>query len=343
MIVRHLAASVVVTALAAPSFACAFHGYAPKPTLVDRLLGSEHVVLARQDLESPFRYAAVEALEGSVDSVEIPLLVDTATRNRFARDDDATVLFARDGAYGPWTRLAFVDQDLQPILDDIIDRLPVWELGDDADRFGYFAPLINHTNPTIRTLALNEIDLANYEILRSLPLEIDTGAIAERLNLPNELNLKPIRVLLLGLSKDPDAVPLLKAGLKSSAFGNGPFLGAYATALIESEGTTGIDWIADTFLKDPYLSADSREKLIEAIAIQNTTADPEIQIALTAALEDALIEDTSLAPFVARQFGIRADWTHSERLTDILRTRDLTSPADIIVVAQYVALAAEAE
>ena len=99
MIVRHLAASVVVTALAAPSFACAFHGYAPKPTLVDRLLGSEHVVLARQDLESPFRYAAVEALEGSVDTVEIPLLVDTATRNRFAIDDDATVLFARDGAY----------------------------------------------------------------------------------------------------------------------------------------------------------------------------------------------------------------------------------------------------
>ena len=47
-------ASTVFAALVAatPAVPCAFHGYTPQATVVEKLLGSEHVVLARTSPET---------------------------------------------------------------------------------------------------------------------------------------------------------------------------------------------------------------------------------------------------------------------------------------------------
>ena len=91
----------LVGGLVLPSLgsACGFHNYAPQPTLVDRLLGSDEIVLARSAPNNPFKFKAYQALEGGLGSSEIPFLVDSITRRRFAMDANTAVLFARAGAY----------------------------------------------------------------------------------------------------------------------------------------------------------------------------------------------------------------------------------------------------
>lgn len=44
--------------------ACGFHGYLPERTVIDRMLDSDHIVLARADPANPFRYVAVDAIRG---------------------------------------------------------------------------------------------------------------------------------------------------------------------------------------------------------------------------------------------------------------------------------------
>lgn len=322
---------------------CAFHTYSPQPTLVDRLLGSEHIVLARTVPESPFRFTATVALEGALDYVEIPQLVDTVTRRRLANDDTATVLFARDGAYGPWERLAFVGTDFAPILDDILTRLPEWELGDDMDRFGFFAKLINHEDTAIQRLALRELDQADYSILRDLDIDIDIEVVADRVNLPAEVNEKPIRILLLGLSADKSVATWLKDGATASARVEGPFLGAYATALIENLGPPAVDWLAENMLRNPEVSDQAREQVVEAMAIQSISANEETRDKIGTVIAANLNDDPSLGPAIARQYGFRADWSHFETLQKLLSSRAFSKPSDIIAVSQYVALAAEFE
>ncbi|MEM6932789.1 MAG: hypothetical protein AAF526_04300, partial [Pseudomonadota bacterium] len=77
------------------ALACAFHGYAPAPSVVDRLLESRHIVLARADPADAFAYQPVAAIRGTLADVEIPYLVDSVTRERLSGDGESSVLFAR--------------------------------------------------------------------------------------------------------------------------------------------------------------------------------------------------------------------------------------------------------
>ena len=341
MILRILAPALAVIFAAESVVACAFHGYTPQPTVVDRMLASDHIVLARPAQDNPFQFAAIEAIEGGTELVEIPFLVDSATRRKMALDDGASVLFARDGAYGPWIRLATIDASFAPVLDEITRRLASWELGNDPDRFGYFASLLNHPDPIIHRLALRELDQAAYSVLRDLQFDVDVARLLDWLNDPAEANLKPIRVLLLGLVDDEAVKDILVRGVRGTTQVGGPMLGAYATAMIEAHGADGVDWIADQFLADSTIPSENRELLVEAMAIHADAGTPEVRDAVDTAISSALSTDVAIAAGIARQFGLRADWSFEEALADVLGRRALNSPADIIAVSQYVAFARE--
>jgi len=320
--------------------ACGFHGYTPQPSLVDRLLASDQVVLARASALNPFRYEAVAVLAGGRGAVDIPDLVDTATRRRLAREP-AAVLFARTGAYSRWQRLAYVDAAFHPILAQILSRLPAWDGGDADDRLTFFAGLLPHPDPAIHRLALKELDKADYGPLRRLELAVPAARVAARLDRVAEADLKPIRVLLLGLTEDPSLVPYFKARVRANAGAGSAVLGAYATALIETEGAQAVGWITHDILTDAAVPLDSKELLVEAMAIHAAAGAPATAAAVAAAMQEALRQDASLAPAVARQFGQRADWSLEVPLSDLLRRRALSSPSDILVVTHYVALAGQ--
>lgn len=323
--------------------ACGFHNYTPQPTLVDRLLGSDEIVLARSTSNNPFRFEAFEALEGGLGSSEIPFLVDSATRRRFMLDANAAVLFARDGAYGPWQRLALVDTALDPVLRTVMTRLSDWEIGDDYDRFSYFVSLLEHPDDRIHKLALRELDLADYSLLRDLRPEIEPARLLARLNDPSELEFKPIRILLLGLSGSDHLLTRLEMGIESNVTTEGLHLGAYATAMIELVGPDAVTNIASSYLTNHDLSLFARELLIEAIVLHGQTGDPEMEITISESIESALWVDPGLAGAVARRFGSNYDWSFQNSLQALLSEGTVQSMADKQDVLQYLTFAREAE
>ncbi|WP_425045390.1 hypothetical protein [Primorskyibacter sp. S87] len=341
MIRSALTLAVLAILSATPALPCSFHGYVPQATFVERLLGSDHIVLARPTKQKPFSYAEIEVLEGDTEFVEIAQLVDSVTRRRLAANPEDHVLFARDGAYGPWQRVAYIDADMGKVLNVVMDNLPVWEMGDEIERFSYFATLLNHPNREVHALALRELDIADYDILRSLDLNVHPQRLMSRLNLRFEEDLKPIRVLLLGLSNEPVAQGFFESGVQANANRSGGLLGAYATAMIEHGGPEAVERLVDRHLKNRSLPAISREMLTEALAIHSSAGDAETRDAIRVAVGLAVSEDSELATMVARHFGARYDWSQEETISTLMRSGAVKSPIDMLLLTQYVSLARE--
>jgi len=336
-----IASAVAAFGLAGPATPCAFHNYAPAESLVNRLLATDHIVLARFDPANAFRYAAVEAVEGPLEGVEIPYLVDSSTRRRLALNPGDTVLFIRDEGYGAWTRLAYLDAGMRPVFDSVASRLPEWELGADEDRFRMFAGLVDHPDAEVASVALREIDQADYSILRTLPIAAAVGPMMAALDDPAQFNLRPIRILVLGLSGDPRAERFLTEAFDRALSYDGTVLGAYATALIELGGPAAADRIAREVLLDPDIPVETRELVVEAFAVQSQSGDAETGQAARAAIDSVLAGAPELAGAVARQFGMRGDFSQNERLAQLMNERRVTAIADMLAVGQYVMFAQE--
>jgi len=332
-----LAALAVLSA--SPAVPCSFHGYLPQATFVERLLGSDHIVLARPTEQEPFRFAEIDVLEGDAEFVEIPDLVDSTTRRKLAANPADQVLFARDGTYGPWQRVAYIDAPMDQVLRVVLKNLQVWGIGNDFERFSYFASLLNNPDREVHILALREMDLAEYSILRSLDVNVDSQRLMSRLNVRYEKDLKPIRLLLLGLSHEPVAPGFFESGVLENANISGGLLGAYATAMIEHGGPAAVERLVNHHLKNRALPSVSREMLTEALAIHSSAGDDETREAIRLAIGPVVREDPELAPMVARHFGARYDWSPSAAISDLLRSGAVKSPIDMLLLSQYVSMA----
>ncbi len=331
---------VAVIGIVPAAIACMFHGYVPQKTIVDYMLDSEHIVLARQAADDEFRYEAFEALVGDLDGVTIPTLVDSHSRRMFQVNPEGAVLFARDPADSKWQRLRYLDPEFQDFVRQLLQRLPGWGAGDDADRHQFFADLHNHANPNVRDLALLELDRIDYAALRTLDLNLDVDALITPVDNPLEMHLRSIRVLLMGLSKDPAAEGVLAKGVSETNLFDIAFAGAYATAWLELSGAEAARAMTELYLKDPDAPMQKKGLIIEAMAIHSHSGTDTTRIAIISELESALDQAPALGPAVARHFGARYDWSLGDALAATLKKNAIRSPMDVLTVNQYVSLAA---
>ena len=337
-----LVALILLAALALvpAASACLFHGYVPSETIVDRMLASRQIVLARPLAESPFKFTAVAALKGDPSDAEIPHLVDSQSRLKMAAHPQDTVMFARDAKDGTWLRLAYLDADFRAVVEGVAARLPDWAAGDDADRSRMFAGLYDHPNRDIRNLAVQELDRVDYAVLRDLDLHPDSRAIRSRLVNVSELHLLPIRVLLIGLSGDPDAQEFLANGVSKLRDTNLALMGAYATAWLELSGAEAAKALSEQYLLDPDTWPTAKELIVEAMAIHSRSGDLSTRRAILAELRGTLARAPELAPAAAQHFGAREDWSLRDALAGVLDANAMDKPGDVIAVRHYVALAA---
>lgn len=331
--------------LSGTALACSFHTYLPERTVVDRLLETENIVLARPDPENPFRFKAVTALEGTLEQADLPTLVDSSTRKRLQLNPDDTVLFARDGGpYGPFVRLAYIDPVYRQLLTTIMEQKDTWIMGADQERYQVFADRLGHPERTIDRLALRELDRAPYALLQSLDMAPNSSETLQKLWQPIEMPYIPIRILLLGFSDDTKARAELLAGLERGiAHGSVSYLGPYATALIESDKAAGVDTLQRLFLSNSTLRTAQLEPVIEAMAIHADAAEINGNAALRAHILDTLAEFVKASPersdIIARQFLLRFDFGLSDALKSVLETGQIKSAKVIIPVSSYVMMA----
>lgn len=295
-------AFLAVPLAAAAAWACAFHNYIPQITLVDRLLESDQIVIARPASDDPLRYEALAAFRGSLKGVEIPQPVDPESLRRSTADPEAFVLFTRK-RYDRWQKLATADGTFAPVLLDILKRLPGWVENPQTGRARHFASLIGHEDIRAHRLALRELDRVDYATLRRLSLNIEDSEIVARMARLGDPTLQPIQILLLGLSRSPETRSLMVEGIEANLATAAPVLGAYAIALVEIDGPAAVLEVSQTWLKDSALPADSRRLLIEALSIHLRSAGPGLKQHIRIAIATATREDARLTPLTARKFG----------------------------------------
>ncbi len=338
---RRILFAACVAALAASgsgaALACAFHDYTPDPTLVDAMLASEHIVLARADATDPARFAVVEVLEGPAADIRLPGTPDIETRAALARDAQAAVLFARDGAYGPWQQLALLDPARRAVVVGVMPHLPDWEMGPAAGRFETFARLLDHPSGSVRTMALRELDRAPYGMLRELDLAEHARRAVETAG-ADAGALAPIALLLAGIAGGPEVAARLANGLDAALAQGGGRLGAHATAYIEAGGSAAV---ADVLarLREGDLDAAQAESLVEALALHSAEGALPGPAAVGTALSDVMTARPGIAAAVARQFGQRGMLDFGDAVAGALRTARPDDLADLMAMTHYVALA----
>lgn len=288
--------------------ACAFHGYIPDPTLVDLLLATEQIVVARPDPGDPTRYQPIRVLLGP-DTAQVPLSVSPATRARLSKETTHTALLARDGAYGPWQELAVLDERFRGVIDHVVAHQFEWSFGADAERVSLFSGYLNDANPDLRRLALQELDRVPYGVLRAARLtKIPT--LKQDLQSGDD-DLLPIRILLAGLSQDPSFGSVLAQELDAAIAQELPYLGAYATAWIELDGKTAAQAILDRVAQDDTLSPSTRIKLLEALALQHTHAPASTRRVIARGVAEILRSQPDLREAATTQFGFGGGWASS--------------------------------
>ncbi|MEL7256462.1 MAG: hypothetical protein AAFN80_01295 [Pseudomonadota bacterium] len=288
--------------------ACAFHGYVPDPTLVDLLLATEQIMVARPDPGDPTRYQPIRVLLGP-ETAQVPVAVSAATRARLSDKTTHSVLLARDGAYGPWQELAVLDDRFRGVVDHVVAHQIEWSFGADAERLSLFSGYLNDPNPDLRRLALQELDRVPYGVLRAARLpKIPT--LKQDLQ-SGDSDLLPIRVLLAGLSQDPSFGAVLAQDLDAAIAQDLPYLGAYATAWIELDGKTAAQAILDRLAQDDALSLNTRIKLLEALALQHTHAPAPTRRVIARGVAEMLRSRPDLREAATTQFGFGGGWASS--------------------------------
>lgn len=323
--------------------ACAFHTSLPARTLVDELIESDHIVLARPDEQNGYSYRVVETLRDGGRPVVLRQLVDSAMRRSLIANPHHSVLFVFDTDAEDWVSIAYLDEERRRIIDTVMTGMRSWGPDYDPGRFAIFEALQDHPDAILRALALQELDRASYKMLRTLDLRFSVDELLDGLWSMGALPYVPIRALLLGLSKDERARAEINTRIEKWSSGYAPrYLGAFATALIESEGAAGVDKLAELYLADPSQRLDTLEMVVEAMAIQSGANTPAVRHRIAEATAALTSARPGAAALVVRQFGSRNDWSQAEHLKALLSAKAITSAADLLPVVSYVAMAERA-
>lgn len=276
--------------------ACSFDGFPIPTSIVDRLIGSKQIVLTRPDPDELLRFTIAEVVEGDPGTAQVPLTLSAMERDRLDAHPDDMVMFARAGAFSNWQRIGYVPARHHDLLGRIADRLPDWRQDAGPDRAATFAPYAADDDPMIRTAALVELGRQQYADLRMLDHARDASALLERLDVLSEQYLVPIRLQLIGLSKDRAALDALENRLAAAVRANDPNLRHYATAYIQLGGAGAVQAISREYLTDTRLPLDAKRKIIEAIGLHQREGDPRLRVMLQWAVQQAQMTSPGLRP-----------------------------------------------
>lgn len=315
---RHTLLCLAVAVFGQAAGACAFHTVPPQPSMVDLALMAEDVaVLDASGVVAVWKGSSAGALDAMPAGAS------------------GRMLMARPDPYGPWEVLGLLTPALDAVLLAALDQSDRWLYEGDAARGAFFAGLLTHPAPEVRRLALRELDLLNYGLLRTV---IGQGALVD---IPPHPDLTAITALLDGLTGGPEAAARQTAAVRAALDDPdwGRVLGAYAVALVEASGPDGVATLDRLVLRDPARPPEQVELVVEALAIQRTEGDPVLRPAIDAALAALIAERPETAGGVARQLGTRADWSQLDALRAALSSRSVPLGADMITISAYVGAA----
>lgn len=321
--------------------ACAFDMVKPERTIIDWIVETDQLVLARPQTDNAFLFETVDVLIGEERTDAIDTLVDTNTRRKLAMNPNDAVLFAQDQS-GEWHRVTYVNDTFQGVLDTALQNRTDWRGSIPASRLAFIEGLQDSEDPVQTALLIGELDKVPYDQLRQLNLRLSTDTLLDELWTTAGYPYQAIRALLLGLSDDEEARQEIAAYIERvTPWDWANNLGAFAAALIEIDGINGVNALAEGMLQDPNQPLDKIEQVIMALSVQHNVATPEVQNAIAQAIRDLVDLRPETAAPIARQFTLRSNWSQSAVLEPLVRDRRFSTLGELLTVSVYLASARE--
>ena len=289
----------------------------PKETFTDQILKAQTVVLARESPEKAFSYQVETILKGDINHPEIDLFLASRTRRRLAENPEESVVLAYDAKTQNWQRAGYATPAYESIVREILIRESSWNPSFGKERRPrFFLPYLADEDPTIRELASLEVGQASYSLIREADRFIPRQQVHNFLAEPKYMEWWALYILLLGVDATLAEAKIIRDAIENHArFNQSLNLAAWATALIEIDGETGIDWLEQNYLLKPNRPNDQVLDVVKALSVQGANVDSTLRLRIAKSYGALINSHPSLAGWVARDLTAWKDW----RLADVLR------------------------
>ena len=296
-----LAFGTLLLALSGAAQACQICVPFPKDSAADHLLAARTVVLARENPDKPFSYTPTEILKGKVSS-EVDLFLDSSTRRMLAAYPERSVVLVElpEGEKSQWRRIGTSNAEVETVLRNVLESGAVWKK-EPSSRVDFFASLLGHDDPQLRTLAHLEVGRAPYAKIRQLGDVLTREEICSFLKNYRYAEWHPLYILLLAQSPEAeDRETIAKAFRSAARFGTTDRLAAWTTAWIEVGGTSALEEIEQRFFKHAGRTAEELKEIVRALSVQGTNSPNEVRDRIVESYGLLLANYPAFTPQVAK-------------------------------------------
>jgi hypothetical protein len=321
-----------------PAQACLACIAMPAESLADKAAAADAVALLRPDPDDPFRFAVVGWVKGGPVTDPVLFLVSRARAAEMAAAPDSVIVATWSHSAG-WAMHDLGPPALPAVLADVLSR----DLASPEARSAVFAPLVAHHDPAVARMALVELATLPYAVLRNTGARMDRAFVARAEADPLWSEWAPVAILLLGLSDDPaDRAFVQRAATLAVQGGRTVNLGAWLTALIETDTALAMDLIRQSYLHDPARTEAELQQVGLALASHAGRKDATGDTILALAGELAA-RHPAVAAAIVQTMTDRGDWSLAAAAGQWLDSGVVTSPGDAFVLTSYVLAASQAE
>ena len=334
--------------LCTPANACQVCIPVPQSTVADQIIAAETVVLARNSQQNPFGYRAFRTLKGALAEPEIDLFVDSSARRWLASSADRAVLLVRpkSGAPDPqWRSLGITTPEFEDLVREILVRSDQWRGGPDAEvrRAAFFMPYLASKERKIHDLAYLEVGRAPYDTLRRADRFVSPRQIQTFLSTLQYLEWQSLYILLLGVEangKEADQVRRKITTLIET--GNSLHLAAWATALIEVDGSVGIALLEREFLTQGSVDREDIIEIMKALSVHGSLGQSPLRSRIVEAYDAVLQNHPELAGRIARDLATWRDWSLKDQLSRLRTNGPELDGASSFALDYYLGVASAA-
>ena len=295
---------------AATALACQICIPWPEQTLADRLLDSDAVVLAREDPDRPFHFAAIETLKGEPGPAPIDAFLNSQARRRLAVEPDAAMLLGRDTSGGEWQTLGIASGDYERVVRRILAFADDWRPGetDDPARLREFTRWLGHPDRRLHELAYLEVGRAPYASIRRVSAEVPLDTVRAMLDDPRYLEWRSLAILLLAESAVPSDHARVRQTMRDKQRLSSTLnLDAWATAYLAIIGPAAIDELTSWYFNDANRSRDELRAIVRALSVHGAN-DPQLRGPIVAAYRTLVDTHPQSAPDVTRDLIAWRAW-----------------------------------
>jgi hypothetical protein len=336
---RLLGLTLVCSAIAAgPAMACIVCISLPEDTMTDRLLKAEVVVLARENPEKPFSYAATAVLKGELEDSAIDLFLNSSLRRRLSVNPGHAIVLAFDEATNHWQSVGYASPSFEALVKEILARAPAWEQSTDQEtRAQFFLPYLADEERAVHRLAYLEVGQASYDLIRMADRFVTKQQVQAFLADPRYLAWHGLYILLLGVDAGPVEADRIRQAMASYAqIDLWTNLSAWATALIEVDGVAAIDWLEATYLANSSRHPDAVLEIVKALSVHGARPQSGLRPRITQSYGLLIESHPLLAGWAAHDLTAWEDWRFAEILGQLRERNTAIEGATAYAIDYYV-------